>query len=510
MQVSGHEVKPLSKVIKNPFVSDMAFDLNAQRPPAPSENLAEADSEEKANSVRAFSLGFSRQRGILVIGDLLLISLASFLSVWIRFGRPLNVLDIYTTAFIFTLLLYPIGLYIFDLYNMGRSFRSRETLLRSIMAVLLGAFTSGLLFYLVPTGQYGRGILAIQMVLVWVLVTGWRQVYGAVFQAAVPKIPTLILGAGDCGKTIYQLLMSPLSLYDVRGFLDDDPVKQGQVVGSPAVIGTIDQLGQVVCRTGAKAAILAISKNLPPKLIRSVLETRLDGIEIHGMPDLYERITGRIPVRHIEDQWLLLAKGFYLLSKEYMQKIKRLIDICVSGLLLLCTASLMALISLAIMVDSPGSIFYRQMRIGKGGRVFTIYKFRSMHQDAEAQGARWAEEGDPRVTRVGRWLRLSHMDEIPQLWNVFKGDISLVGPRPERPEFVGELEAKIPYYFVRHSVQPGITGWAQVNYRYGSSVEDAMHKLEYDLYYIKNMSILLDLKILLRTIGVVFLGEGAR
>ena len=164
----------------------------------------------------------------------------------------------------------------------------------------------------------------------------------------------------------------------------------------------------------------------------------------------------------------------------------------------------------AIKLDSPGPVFYTQKRVGKDGEIFTIYKFRSMQYRAEEHGARWAEKKDPRVTRAGKLLRLTHIDELPQIWNIFKGEMSLVGPRPERPEFVELLEKELPYYFVRHTIKPGLTGWAQINYQYGASVEDAHNKLEYDLYYVKNMSLFLDLKILLRTIGVVLLKEGSR
>ena len=174
------------------------------------------------------------------------------------------------------------------------------------------------------------------------------------------------------------------------------------------------------------------------------------------------------------------------------------------------TLPIIGLTALAIRIDSPGPVLYKQRRVGKGQQEFMIYKFRSMCHDAERDGARWAIEKDPRVTRIGRILRLTHVDEIPQIWNILNGDMSLVGPRPERPEFVEMLEKEIPYYFVRHSVKPGMTGWAQINYRYGASVEDSKNKLECDLYYIKNMSLFLDFKILLRTIGVVLLGDGAR
>jgi exopolysaccharide biosynthesis polyprenyl glycosylphosphotransferase len=303
--------------------------------------------------------------------------------------------------------------------------------------------------------------------------------------------------------------MSPFSPYEVKGFLDDDPTKLG-TMRSTRVIGTCKQLKEISNLVGAEAAILAIPENRSSELIRHILDAKLEGIEIREMANVYEELTGRIPIQYIVDQWLLFADGFYLLHKDYVQKLKRVLDLSLSALFLIFAAPLIALAALAVRIDSPGPIFYKQERVGKGHRTFNIYKFRSMRDNAEALGAQWALEKDSRVTRVGRYLRLSHIDEIPQMWNVFKGDMSLVGPRPERPEFVRLLEDKVPYYFARHSVRPGITGWAQVNYRYGASIEDAACKLESDLYYIKNMSVFLDIKIMLRTIGVVFLADGAR
>ncbi len=282
------------------------------------------------------------------------------------------------------------------------------------------------------------------------------------------------------------------------------------MLGSPAVLGQTDNLGQVAAREGVKTAILAITHDRPPELIRQLRDMRFKGMNILDMPMVYERLMGRVPVQHIRDEWLIFAPGFYLLSQKYVQKVKRLIEFGASALLLILSMPIVALTALAIRVDSRGPIFFRQKRVGKDGSIFTLYKFRSMYEDAEQNGAMWAEKKDCRVTRVGKWLRLIRVDELPQIWNVFRGEMSLIGPRPEQPEFVQKLEAKVPYYSIRHSVRPGITGWAQVNYRYGASVEDAIQKLEYDIYYIKNMSLLLDLKILLRTIGVVFFGQGAR
>lgn len=454
-------------------------------------------------------MGYPRQRFLLFIGDLLLIVLANVLGTWLRLGVPHSSFLTYTTAFLFTLIIYPTVFYVFDLYNIEKTHDWKEMVFRSGIATAIGGILSILLFYLLPESQYGRGIMAIQMSITWIVINVWRGFFASLYRSSSHKIPTLILGAGYCGDTLYRLLESPLSPYEIKGFLDDDPLKLGRR-RSPAVLGACSQLKEIAEKVGAEMAILAIPKNRSATLIRNILEARLHGIVIKEMADIHEQLTGRIPVQYIADQWLLFAEGFYLLHKEYIQKLKRLCDLILSGIMLMVTAPLFGLIALAIRLDTPGPIVYRQERVGKNEKVFTIYKFRSMSHDAEKGKARWAAERDPRVTRVGRLLRLSHMDELPQVWNVFKGEMSIVGPRPERPEFVALLEQKVPYYFVRHSVRPGITGWAQVNYRYGSSIEDASRKLESDLYYVKNMSLLLDFKILLKTIGVVLFGEGAR
>lgn len=320
----------------------------------------------------------------------------------------------------------------------------------------------------------------------------------------------LIIGAGRCGTALSHLLGAEFSPYRVVGFLDDDPAKQEKVMGSPKVLGPTERFKEIASKMRVNTAILAITHDRPSGLVRRVLEARLNGMSIMEMPTVYEVLTKRVPVEHICDHWLLFTDGFYLVSKEYMQKVKRLVDFVLSALLLMGTLPITVLSALAIRFDSPGPLFFKQERVGKNGLVFVLWKFRSMRQDAEQNGAVWAEEIDSRVTRVGKWIRLLRIDEIPQLYNVFRGEMSLIGPRPERPEFIQELEKQIPYYGIRHSVRPGITGWAQVNYRYGASVEDALRKLEYDLYYIKNMSLLLDFKIILKTIGVVLFGQGAR
>jgi sugar transferase (PEP-CTERM system associated) len=449
---------------------------------------------------------FNRQCWILLFGDVVLILLATQLSPWIRIGQPLNVFDVHTGASVFTLFLYLVMLYIFDMYNIGRAFCSDDTALRIVVAVGVAGIFSAFLFYSLPSWKYGRGILLIQVLLVWGFLAGWRWVYSWIFSITLHKKDVLILGAGRCGTALGHLLEAEFSPYRVVGFLDDDPAKQGKVMGSPKVIGPTDRFKEIASKMGVNTAILAITHDRPSGLISLILGARLNGMTILEMPTVYEVLTRRVPVEHIYDHWLLFTDGFYLVSKEYMQKVKRLIDFAVSALLLLGTMPVMALSALAIRLDSPGPVFFKQERVGD--RRSEVGDQRS--EIRGPNGAVWAEKVDPRVTRVGKWIRLLRIDEIPQLYNVFRGEMSLIGPRPERPEFIQELEKHIPYYGIRHSVRPGITGWAQVNYRYGASVEDALRKLEYDLYYIKKMSLLLDFKIILKTIGVVLFGQGAR
>jgi sugar transferase (PEP-CTERM system associated) len=473
--------------------------------------LPEESSKGNFSAVLSRVIGsLMRQRYFLIFGDILFIMLAQVLGSGGYSGYEPNALYDLRGNFLLAFPLYPIALYIFGLYEVERKYQSTQSLLRLTMAGVLVGFALALFSFFIPDLRSGPGLLGFQMLLAFVFLTGWRMAYGYYALAANGKTGTLVIGAGESAMGAYRLLKSCNSPYEVKGFIDDDPELQGKVMGSPAVVGTSDKLIEIAEALGLRSAILAVDRPHTPRFIRTILEARLAGMEILELPNLYERFSGRVPVQLVEDQWLLYSDGFHLLSGEYIQKMKRIGDFAISGLLLLLSFPLMLVTALAIRLDSPGPVFYRQDRVGRGGKIFRVFKFRSMTLDAETLGAQWALKRDPRVTRVGRWIRLFRIDELPQIWNVFMGDMSLIGPRPERPQFVKDLEAFIPYYSARHSVRPGITGWAQVNYPYGASIEDARRKLEYDLYYVKNMSLLLDLKIIFRTVGVVLMGDGAR
>ena len=455
----------------------------------------------------------SWNRGLLLIGDTALIMLATQLAAWIRFdpGEPsYDIFRAHTGAATFALLLYLTTFYIFNRYDVYRPASLRETAARTTAAVLSAGVLLAFLFYSLPYWEFGRGIYLIQMLFVWCFGFGWRSLLFLINPISSGKQKVLILGAGESGTALLQLLQMAHSPYEPVGFLDDDPQKIGRMIDALPVRGKTSHLKEIGKETGAETTFLAITKARPKELIKTILDARLEGMTIKDMPAVFEDITGTVPVEHIRDDWLVFTEGFNLITKPYVQKIKRLADFWISGMLLLLSLPVIVVTVLAIRTDSPGPIFFRQQRVGKGGKPFTVWKFRSMSQDAEKSGAQWASKEDPRTTRVGRILRILRIDELPQIYNIFLGDMSLIGPRPERPEFVKQLEAEIPYYGIRHSVRPGITGWAQVNYQYGASVEDSLRKLEYDIYYIKNMSLVLDAKIVLKTIGVVLFGQGAR
>lgn len=448
---------------------------------------------------------------LLALGDLFLALTATKLAQWIRFGRYYDIFSAETGASLLSISMYMVMLYVFDLYHVGRSSRSKEFAGRLAMAVVVAGFLSIALFYLLPQYQFGRGVFVLQMLFAWLLFFTWHLLFTRIFIDAPHQEEVLLVGAGAAGQELFQLLASSSSPYKVVGFIDDEPPKNmSDLAGMAAILGGTDDIVEIAASRDINTIISALTENQPARVVRNLLRARLRGIAVLKDVAIYERLTVNIPVQHIQDEWLLFAEGFDLLSKQYVKKVKRLFDFWATLLIFILASPVMLITMLAIKLDSPGPVFYKQKRVGLHGRVFDLLKLRSMRQNVEEDGAVWAQKNDPRVTRVGRIIRVLRIDELPQLLNVLRREMSLIGPRPERPEFTQVLEARIPYYYIRHSVLPGITGWAQVNYSYGASEEDALHKLEYDLYYIKNMSIGLDIRILMKTVGVVLFGQGAR
>jgi sugar transferase (PEP-CTERM system associated) len=291
--------------------------------------------------------------------------------------------------------------------------------------------------------------------------------------------------------------------------VDPDPAKLGETVINPGVIGTIEDIPSIVRARGVDRVVVSLSDARGTLPMDKLLEMKLDGVSFAHLASVYEDYTGKIAVENLRPSWLIFSSGFR--KSRLAATSKRLMDVLLAAIGLLAALPIMAVVAATIKLISPGPVLYHQRRVGQHGRVFTIHKFRSMRLDAEAQtGPVWASKsGDSRVIPLGTVLRRFRLDELPQLWNVFKGDMSLIGPRPERPEFVAELTKQIPYYGQRHVVRPGLTGWAQVRYTYGASTEDALQKLQYDLFYVKNMSLSFDVFVLLNTIKTVLLRRGA-
>lgn len=320
----------------------------------------------------------------------------------------------------------------------------------------------------------------------------------------------LIVGNGPLAEQMGDLIAASGGRYIYLGRVDcpsthcdlNDPTHAGESGQGPA-----GRLLRVAKNFMADKLVVSLAERRGYFPVQEMLNCKLSGIEVMDAPSFYEKVTEKLLIENITPSWFIFSHGFKV--TWLLRAFKRISDVLLSLTGIIVFLPLLPLVVLAIKLDSPGPILFRQTRVGEGDRLFTIYKFRTMRQDAESKtGAVWSQVNDPRITRSGNFLRKSRLDEIPQLFNILRGDMSLVGPRPERPEFVATLKEHIPYYSERHYVKPGLTGWAQVSYSYGSSVEDAIEKLRYDLYYIKNISFMLDLRIILRTVGVVLFGKG--
>jgi sugar transferase (PEP-CTERM system associated) len=340
---------------------------------------------------------------------------------------------------------------------------------------------------------------------------GWREgvshMAGAIFKE---RQRVLFLGTGKIGIDLCRKLLQRSDLnFEIKGFLDDDPRRVGETVVNPKVIGTIDELPDIVERERISRIVVSLPDRRGRLPVRQLLALRLHGVVIEDAHTLYEHIAGRISLGSVQPSWLLFSSGFNKFRWQLF--IKRCFDIVFAVIGLVLSLPIMLLVAICIRLDSKGPVLFRQERVGQFGRAFTLLKFRSMTTEAEADGKpRWATVNDARITRVGQFLRNSRLDELPQFFNIVRGDMSFVGPRPERPFFVAQLEKSLPYYQDRHVVKPGLTGWAQIQYAYTSSQEETQEKLEYDFFYIKNFSVLFDLAILFQTIKIVLWGQGAR
>jgi sugar transferase (PEP-CTERM system associated) len=361
-------------------------------------------------------------------------------------------------------------------------------------------------YYLIPSLEIGRGVFLVSFAFVAIALPLWRRVYYKL--AAVPALTrkTMILGTGTLARELATLIRNRTDLgLSLEGFLARDTERVSPASG---IYGTYNELVDVVSRNQIELVLVAFPDrrgNLP---IAQLLEIKFRGVDVQEGVDFYEAATGKLFIRELKPSQLIFAEGFT--ARSTSRRLKRMLDVFVSSLGLILASPLMLATALLIKLDSPGPILYRQIRAGQFGRLFTILKFRSMRTDAEKHGAQFAQLNDARVTRIGQFIRKTRIDELPQLWNVLRGDMSMVGPRPERPVFITQLEKKIPYFSQRLYVKPGVTGHAQVRSPYGATDEDMVEKVQYDLYYIKSYSLLFDLSILLDTVRVVLLRVGSR
>ena len=378
---------------------------------------------------------------------------------------------------------------------------------RLLVAVSLGIIAITFIDFLLGGHNFWRSTLAYAMFGSVIALLLNRLIVGGILGASAFRRRVLVLGAGMRADRLRKLSEKPESGFVIVGYVL--MTESVPVIAEAIPRGAIHNLTRHVENLGVSEVVLALEERRNSLPLADLLRIKTTGVHVNDFSSFIERETGRVDLDSVNPSWLIFSDGFSS-GRAISSVAKRLFDIFVSALLLTLTAPLIAVFAVLVKLDSRGPAFFRQTRVGLFGQDFDVIKLRSMRTDAEANGAQWATKDDPRVTRLGKFIRKVRIDELPQTWSVLKGEMSFVGPRPERPEFVAELEEQMPFYAERHMVKPGITGWAQINYPYGASVEDSRHKLEYDLYYAKNYTPFLDLLILLQTLRVVLWHEGAR
>jgi sugar transferase (PEP-CTERM system associated) len=463
--------------------------------------------------IRLLNAYFPRRTFFLGISEGFLVALAFIVAAIARLGATdASVMLSYEQGFLKVLVVagaFLVCMYYFDLYDSAILSNRREVLSRLVQVLGTACLVLAVLYYVYPPLELGRGIFLIGTVIVAVVLFLWRRLFLVINSVSRFADRVLILGDGLLAEPLSrEISQRPELALNVIGHISE----QSDGVGENCSLEDDERIANLphyVRSHKIDRIIVAMSDRKGRLPVEQLLAAKSRGILVQDATEVYEAITGKVPLESLRLGWLLFSPSFS--DFRFVLIYKRLVDVLVSMVGLLLSLLLVPFIALAIKLSSPGPILYRQKRVGREGIVFTCYKFRTMQADAEADtGATWAADDDPRITKVGSFLRSSRCDEIPQLWNVLMGDMSLVGPRPERPEFVEWLIREILHYNVRHTIRPGITGWAQVRYRYGSSIEDSKEKLRYDLFYVKNISPGFDLLILFYTIKIILLGRGAK
>ncbi len=406
-------------------------------------------------------------------------------------------------------IIFQLSLHLNDIYSFHKSHRSKEYAIRLCRALLMATAVLCVFFFIFPDLIVGRGVFGYSLFLSAVFLILWHTSLRFYMSTRVPHTNLLVLGTGTLAReTVKEILRHPELGIKVVGFVDDDPQMVGVSVVNPRVIGVYEDLPQLVSNNKVDRIIVGLHDRRGKLPIKELLDFKTRGVAIEDATTFYERVAGKIPIENLKPSWMVFNTGFGVSRRMLIEK--RILSLIVSSVLLLLTSPIILLLMILIKLDSKGPIFYRQERVGQGGRTFMLVKFRSMRQDAENHtGPVWSRAKDDRVTRIGRLIRRTRLDELPQLYNVLRGDMSMVGPRPERPHFVQQLSETIPFYPLRHIVKPGITGWAQINYGYANSLDHTIEKLQFDLFYIKNMSWVLDCLIVLSTIKTVLMEKGS-
>lgn len=464
--------------------------------------------------LRIYNHYISRTAILLISTEVFVLMVAFYLGASLRFfGQselfPFSFSSLFPVAGTFTFVMI-LSMAAMGMYQLDFRPDIKETLFRLMPSMMLGFGIMTLIFYLLPDLYSGRGILGLVMLLALTGILLTRAAFLRWSSLGILVSQAIVLGIGSRAKEfVDQAKDEPRrSGFKIIGFvpLPDEDLQ----VPSSAVLPKAESLMSLVNQYGAGEIIIAIQERRGGCFpIQDLLECKLNGIKVTDSAAFFERERGQIRVNSLYPSWLVFGGGFD--QSPLRSGIKRVFDLAASGVLLVVTLPVMLIAALCILFEDGAPIFYRQERVGKGGKTFMVLKFRSMRNDAEKSGKpQWAAADDPRTTRVGRIIRKLRIDELPQIFNVLNGEMSFVGPRPERPYFVNQLCTEVPYYNVRHSIKPGITGWAQVRYGYGASLEDALEKLQYDLYYVKNHSLFLDIIILIDTVEVVVLGKGGR
>ena len=461
--------------------------------------------------IKLFNQYFPTRKILFFAGECIIIALAVVFSLVyhnkLNFYLQQPLLLALKTSIIVAV--YQVSLFFSDFYTTGTTWNYRKIILRLFVSLALAFLIVPAAYALTPLTLFDLNILITIVLFVLFFLIPWRLLYNWFISSDKFKKRVLVLGSGKLARDIVREVLKDkdLSLY-VLGFISNDPKLKGLSLVNPKVLGDVNDFPEIVSKEKVDKIIVAMEERRGQLPLDDLLKYKSCGIDIEDGTSFYEKITNKLLVEYLNPSQLIFCKGFEL--SFFNMFIKRAYDIILSIISLIIASPLLLLISLVIKCESKGPVLFKQKRVGKDEKQFYIYKFRSMQNDAEKQtGPIMTFKGDARITWCGKILRKTRLDELPQLWNVLKGDMSFVGPRPERPVFVSKFKKLIPYYRQRFSVRPGITGWAQIRYNYASSIEQTLNKLSYELYYLKNFSLLFDLSIILRTIKVVLYARGS-